>query len=52
MAAVVLICVGLFGLSGPDPAEYPAAAARAGRDAGARLKLAVGARRRHGSRGA
>jgi hypothetical protein len=41
MAAVVLLCAGLLGLSSPDPSEYQAAAARAGRDAGAHLKLAV-----------
>ena len=41
MAAVVLICAGLLGFSPPDQSEYQAAAARAGRDAGAHLKLAV-----------
>jgi hypothetical protein len=41
MTAVVLICAGLLGVSPPDPAEYQAASARAGRDAGAHLKLAV-----------
>ena len=41
MATVVLICAGLLGFSPPDRSEYQAAAARAGRDAGAHLKLAV-----------
>src|SRR5262249_32436135 len=35
------ICAGLLGLSSSDPSEYQTAAARAGRDAGAHLKLAV-----------
>jgi thioredoxin-like negative regulator of GroEL len=41
MAAVLLICAGLLGMSPPDPTDYQAAAARAGQDAGAHLKLAV-----------
>jgi hypothetical protein len=41
MSAVLLLCAGLLGLSAPDQSEYQAAAARAGRDAGAQLKLAV-----------
>ncbi len=51
MAAVVLICAGLLGfspsdrsmlgVSASDRSEYQAATARAGRDAGAHLKLAV-----------
>jgi hypothetical protein len=38
---VLLICAGLLGSSPPDPTDYQAAAARAGRDAGAHVKLAV-----------
>lgn len=41
MAALVLICAGLLGFPPPDQADYRAASARAGRDAGAHLKLAV-----------
>jgi hypothetical protein len=41
MAAVVLICAGLLGYVPPDQADYRSAAARAGQDAGAHLKLAV-----------
>ena len=41
MAAVVLICAGLLGFSPTDRSEYQAAAGRAGRDAGAHVKLAV-----------
>jgi hypothetical protein len=41
MLPVLLICAGLLGSSPPDRAEYQAAAARAGRDAGAHVKLAV-----------
>jgi hypothetical protein len=41
MVAFVLICAGLLGSSPPDRADYQAAAAKAGRDAGAHLKLAV-----------
>jgi tetratricopeptide (TPR) repeat protein len=40
MAPVLLICAGLLGVSSPDPTDYQAAAARAGKDAGAHLKLA------------
>ena len=40
-AAVVLICAGLLGVSPPEPTDYSAAAARAGRDAAAHFKLAV-----------
>ncbi len=41
MAPVLLICAGLLGLSPPDPTDYQAATVRAGRDAGAHVKLAV-----------
>jgi hypothetical protein len=41
MTAIVLICAGLLGFSPPDRSEYQAAASKAGRDAGAHLKLAV-----------
>jgi hypothetical protein len=41
MAAVVWICAGLLGFSPSDQADYRAAAARVGNDAGAHVKLAV-----------
>jgi hypothetical protein len=41
MGAFVLICVGLVSCSQSDPTEYQVAAARAGRDPAAHLKLAV-----------
>jgi hypothetical protein len=41
MSAVVLLCAGLLGFTPPDRSEYRAAAARAGKDARAHLKLAV-----------
>ncbi len=41
MVASLLVCAGLLGFVSEDRSEYQAAAARAGRDAGAQLKLAV-----------
>ncbi len=41
MVAYVLICAGMLGYSPADRPEYRAAAAKAGRDAGAHLKLAL-----------
>ena len=41
MVAFVLLCTGLLGFGPTDRSEYQAAAARAGRDVGAHLKLAV-----------
>lgn len=41
MGAVLLICAGLLGANPPDRAEYQAAAAMAGKDARAHVKLAV-----------
>ncbi len=41
MVAYVLICAGMLGNSPADRPEYQAAAAKAGRDAGAHLKLAL-----------
>jgi hypothetical protein len=41
MVPVVVMCAGLLTTSCPDPAEYQAAAAKAGRDPQAHLKLAI-----------
>jgi Pretoxin HINT domain len=41
MAAIVLMCAGLLGFSPPDLSEYQALSARAGKDVGAHVKLAV-----------
>jgi hypothetical protein len=40
MTAMMVICAGHLGFSPSDPSEYQEAAAKAGRDAGAHLKLA------------
>jgi hypothetical protein len=40
MTAMMLICAGLLGFSRSDRSEYQEAAAKAGRDAAAHLKLA------------
>ena len=41
MTAVFFVCAGLLGVSPPDRSDYQAAVPRAGKDAGAHVKLAV-----------